>query len=99
VLELYAKEPPFSTCLGERRHIKADSMVNDAYPKSWLNKMAWRGGYMQNEYIYISKQPKRVNMKSRFFEELSQDWEYKARKLQARRQRALKKGRIRRYRF
>lgn len=52
---------------------------------------------MQNEFIYTSKQPTRVNIKSRFFDELSSDWEYKARKLNARRQRALKNGRIRRH--
>jgi hypothetical protein len=38
-------------------------------------------------------------MKSRFFDELSSDWEYKARKFNARRRRALKNGRIRRHRY
>lgn len=49
---------------------------------------------MENEFIYISKQPTRVNIKSHFYDELSSDWEYKARRLHARRQRALKHGRI-----
>lgn len=52
---------------------------------------------MQNSFIYTSKQPTRVSIKSRFFDDLSSDWEYKARKFHARRQRALRRGRIRRH--
>lgn len=49
---------------------------------------------MKSEYIYTSRQKNKNDLRSQFYEELGSDWEYKARKLRARRQRALKHSRV-----